>query len=293
MSVTKEKTAFENTTLVKDSYGKSLVRLTKVIRDTTPPKWKEITVETELIGPEFAGCYYDGDNSRIVATDSMKNTVYVEGAKHNLNSIEEYGMHLAKHYLDDYSHINEVIIRIAENVWTQISVDGTPHPTSFVKSREDLRVVTVRMDRKKTDIESGIENLVVAKITDSEFAGYIKDKYTTLKETHDRIFGTKVMAHWTYNNPKADFNAGYETARRIMLETFAKHHSLSAQQTLYAMADAVLNALKDVEEVTLVLPNLHRLPFDLKPFGMENKNEIFMTTSEPHGTIKGTIGRKK
>lgn len=83
MSVTKEKTTFENTTLVKDSYGKSLVRLTKVIRDSTPPKWKEITVETELIGPEFAGCYYDGDNSRIVATDSMKNTVYVEGAKHN------------------------------------------------------------------------------------------------------------------------------------------------------------------------------------------------------------------
>ncbi len=293
MSVTKEKTTFENTTLVKDSYGKSLVRLTKVIRDSTPPKWKEITVETELIGPEFAGCYYDGDNSRIVATDSMKNTVYVEGAKHNLNSIEEYGIHLAKHYLNDYSHITEVIVRIAENVWTQIDVNGTPHPTSFVKSREDLRVVTIRMDRKKTDIQSGIENLVVAKITDSEFAGYIKDKYTTLKETHDRIFGTKVMASWTYNNEKADFNAGYETARKVMLETFAKHHSLSAQQTLYAMGDAVLNAVKDVEEVTLVLPNLHRLPFDLKPFGMENNNEIFMTTSEPHGTIKGTIGRKK
>lgn len=290
MTATKERTAFENTTLVRDSYGKSLVRLTKVLRDSKPARWHEITVETELVGPEFAGCYYDGDNSRIVATDSMKNTVYVEGAKHSLNSIEEFGLHLAKHYLDDYSHVSEVFVRIQENVWTQISPD---HPTSFVKSREDLRIANIRMDRKSTDIESGIDNLVVAKITDSEFTGFIKDKYTTLKETHDRIFGTKILAHWKITNQKADFNAAYETARKVMLDEFAKHHSLSAQQTLYAMGDAVLNAVKDVEEVSLVLPNLHRLPFDLKPFGMENKNEIFMTTSEPHGTIKGTIARKK
>lgn len=290
MTATKEKTTFENTTLVKNSYGKSAVRLTKVIRDKTPPRWHEITVETELIGPEFDGCYYEGDNSKIVATDSIKNTVYVEGAKHSLNSIEEFGLHLAKHYLDDYSHVSEVYVRIVENVWTQISKD---QPTSFVKGQEDLRLTTIRMDRKKTDITSGIENLIVAKITDSEFTGFIKDKYTTLHDTNDRIFGTKVEARWTYNNEKADFNAGYETARRVMLETFAKHHSLSAQQTLYAMGDAVLNAVKDVEEISFVLPNLHRLPFDLKPFGLENKNEIFMNTSEPHGTIKGTVGRKK
>lgn len=280
-------------TLVRNSYGKSLVRLTKVMRASTPPKWKEITVETELFGDQFAGCYYDGDNSKVVATDSMKNTVYVEGAKHSLNSIEEFALVLAKHYLDDYSHVEEVRVSIEEDAWSHIEVNGKAHPTSFVKAGSENRLATVRMDRKKTDVQAGIEDLVVAKIADSEFAGYIKDKYTTLKETHDRIFGTKVNALWTFNNPEADFNSSYETARRVMLETFANHHSLSAQQTLFAMGDAVLNAVRDIEEVSIVLPNLHRVPFDLKPFGMDNRNEIFVNTSEPHGTIKGTIARKK
>ena len=292
VSNTTEKRSF-TTTLVKNSYGKSHVRLTKINREGPTPTWREITVETELVGPEFAGCYYEGDNSKIVATDSIKNTVYVEASKHSLNSIEEFALHLAKHYLSDYAHVSEATIYIEENVWAQIPVNGSLHPTSFVKSREDMRVATVRMDRKRTIVESGIENMVVAKITNSEFSGFIRDKYTTLKDTSDRILGTKVIAHWTYNNQNCDFNAAYENARRIMLETFAQHHSLSAQQTLYAMGDAVLNAIKDVDEISMTLPNLHRIPFDLKPFGLENKNEIFTNTIEPYGIIKGTVSRKK
>ncbi|MDR3617129.1 MAG: urate oxidase [Candidatus Obscuribacterales bacterium] len=280
-------------TLVQNSYGKSIVRLTKINRESTPPTWKEITVDTELLGDEFAGCYYDGDNSKVVATDSMKNTVYVEGSKHSLSSIEEFGMALAKHYLDDYAHVKEVIVKIKEDMWCNIPVNGKVNPTSFFKSGGDNRVTTIHMDRTKTDIESGVENLVVAKIADSEFAGFIKDNYTTLKETHDRIFGTTINAHWTYNNPKADFNAVYEATRTTILETFADHHSLSVQQTLYAMGDAVLNAVKDIEQISMILPNIHRIPFDLKPFGLENRNEVFVTTSEPQGTIKGTVARKK
>ncbi len=287
---TKEKTL--STTLVKNSYGKSVVRLTKVTRSSKPPTWKEITVETELFG-DFADCYYDGDNTKIVATDSMRNTIYILGAKHSLDSIEDYGIALAKHFLSEYSHVTEAIIRIVENVWGQIPLSGKHHPTSFVKTQGDDRVAAILVNRKEAKIESGIVNLNVAKITDSEFSGFIRDKYTTLGETSDRIFGTTIDAHWKYKRPAANFNCVYETARKVMLETFADHHSLSAQQTLYAMGDAVLEAVDDIEEISLILPNLHRLTFDLRPFGMENTNEIFVSTSEPYGTIKGTIARKK
>jgi urate oxidase len=280
-------------TLVKNSYGKSLVRLTKINRSGKVPTWKEITVETELAGPDFGGCYYEGDNSKIVATDSMKNTVYVIGARNELKSIEEYGLALAKHFLDDYKHVDEVHIRIDEDVWSQIPIEGGLHPTSFVKAQSDMRYAHIHMTRKETKVTSGINNLIVAKITNSEFAGHIKDAYTTLKDTHDRIFGTKVEARWVWKNANADFNGGYEKARQIMLETFAKHHSLSAQQTLFAMGDAVLAKVNDIEEISLTMPNLHRIPFNLEPLGMENKNEIFVNTSEPHGTIKGTMARKK
>ena len=280
-------------TLVKNSYGKSLVRLTKINRSGKIPTWKEITVEIELAGPEFAGCYYEGDNSKIVATDSMKNTVYVFGARNDLKSIEEYGLALAKHFLDDYKHVEEVNVRINEDMWVPIAIEKGNHDTAFVKDRGDHRYTHIQMTGKETKITSGIDNLVVAKITGSEFTGYITDSYTTLKPTTDRIFGTKIEARWIWKNTNCDFNAGYTKARSLMLETFAHHHSLSAQQTLFAMGDAVLAAVSDIEEISLTLPNLHRLPFNLEPLGMENKNEVFVTTSEPHGVIKGTMARKK
>lgn len=292
MTVGKTKERPLTTTLVKNSYGKSLVRLTKVNRSGKTPTWKEMTVETELFG-DFADCYYDGDNTKIVATDSMRNTIYVIGAKHPLASIEEYGLALAKHFLAEYSHVSQAFIRIVEDVWSNIPIEGGHHPTSFVKSHDDDRVSTIWMNREESKVESGIVNLNVAKITDSEFSGFIRDKYTTLGDTTDRIFGTTIDAHWKYVNPSADFNKAFETARKVMLETFAKHHSLSAQQTLYAMGDAVLEAVSEIEEISLILPNLHRLCFDLRPFGLENTNEVFVSTSEPFGTIKGTIARKK
>jgi urate oxidase len=292
MSITTtEKKTFVNT-LKSNSYGKSMVRLTKVDRHCTPPRWKEITVATELRG-EFETCYLDGDNSKIVATDSIKNTVYVMASKHGVDSLEEFALIIAKHYLDDYAHVAEVEVNISEDAWAQIEVDGDLHPTAFVKSREDIRNTKVSMNRKETRIESGIDNLAVAKITDSEFSGFIRDSYTTLKDSSDRIFGTKINAHWTYNTQSTDFNNAYETARKTMLKVFAHHHSLSAQQTLFAMGEAVIETLKDVEEISLTLPNIHRIPFDMKPFGQENRNEIFVTTSEPYGVIKGQVSRKK
>jgi len=287
--MTKEK-SFAST-LVKDSYGKSAVRLTKVNRSGKVPTWKEIAVEIELIGPEFSGCYYKGDNSKIVATDSMKNTVYAIGARNEIKSIEEYGIALAKHFLDGYTHVEEAYVRINEEIWNPIAIEGGFHETSFVKNQADLRYAEIHMTRKATKVTAGIDNLIVAKITNSEFSGYIKDAYTTLKDTTDRIFGTKIEARWTWKNDQCDFNGGYEKARKLLLATFAHHHSLSAQQTLFAMGDAVLAAIPEVEEISLTLPNLHRLPFNLEPFGMENKNEIFLNTSEPHGTIKGTLKR--
>lgn len=280
-------------TLVKNSYGKSLVRMTKINRSGKIPTWKEITVEIELEGPEFGGCYYDGDNSKIVATDSMRNTVYVFGARNDLKSIEEYGLALAKHFLDEYKHVEEVKVGISEDMWVPITVGQGLHDTSFVKDRSDLRCTQIQANRNQTKITSGIDNLVVAKITNSEFTGYITDSYTTLKPTTDRILGTKIQARWSWSGTSCDFNAGHTKARSIMLETFALHHSLSAQQTLFAMGDAVLAAVPEIEEISLTLPNLHRLPFNLEPLGLENKNEIFVTTSEPHGTIKGTMARKK
>jgi len=141
-------------------------------------------------------------------------------------------------------------------------------------------------------LSGGISGLKVLKTTDSEFADFVTDRYRTLKDTHDRIMATSVNAHWAYNTQKADFNACYAAACGALLAAFAAHHSLAVQQTLLAMGQAVIEACPAIDSIKLELPNLHRIPFDLQPFGLKNENDIFVPVDEPHGFITGEVKRR-
>jgi urate oxidase len=79
--------------------------------------------------------------------------------------------------------------------------------------------------------------------------------------------------------------------RQALLDTFSIHDSQSVQHTLYAMAEAVLSAYEEIAEITLTMPNRHHLLVDLSSFKLENRNEIFVATEEPHGVIEATITR--
>ena len=130
------------------------------------------------------------------------------------------------------------------------------------------------------------------KTTDSAFTGFIRDELTTLPEAADRIFATRVAATWEFVRAEgSDYNTCYDTIRAALIGTFAAHKSLSVQQTLYAMGDAALGACRDVKRIRISMPNRHRVPFDLARLGKENRNEIFVTTSEPYGAISGEISR--
>ena len=100
-----------------------------------------------------------------------------------------------------------------------------------------------------------------------------------------------LKAQWLYANAGVDWNEAHLKIRRALLETFAEHQSLSVQQTLHAMGAAALDASPQIERITLTMPNKHRILVDLEPFGLENANEVFVATDEPHGTITGTLQR--
>jgi urate oxidase len=138
---------------------------------------------------------------------------------------------------------------------------------------------------------SGIDGLTLLKSTGSEFHGFPRDEYTTLAETGDRILATAVTAKWRYQGEDLDWASSHREIRRVMLETFATKHSLSLQQTLYAMGSAVLEARPEVAEVRLSLPNKHHFLVDLSPFGLKNDNEVFYAADRPYGLIEGTILR--
>jgi urate oxidase len=178
-----------------------------------------------------------------------------------------------------------------------MSVGGRDHPHAFIDGGRETRTAVVRADRDGLRFEAGLEGLRVLKTTGSSFSGFLRDEFTTLPETADRIFATEVRARWLYaptataTAGRVDWDEAHRRVRVALLETFAGHDSLSVQQTLHAMGASVLEACAAVEEITLALPNLHRTLVDLERFGRENLNEVFVATDEPFGLITGTLRR--
>jgi urate oxidase len=141
-------------------------------------------------------------------------------------------------------------------------------------------------------VRSGIAGLTVLKTTGSAFGGFLRDEFTVLAETEDRILASEVSAEWTYEEGSAPaYDEIRDTARRALLETFATHESRSVQHTLYVMGEAVLGTCPAVREVSIRMPNKHHVAVDLSSFGIGNDRTVFVATDRPFGVIEGTVIR--
>lgn len=277
-------------TVSENGYGKQAVRLVTVRRGPDVHELKDVTVAIRLEG-DFVTAYTEGDNSQVLPTDTMKNTVYALAADHPFEDIEDFGLALTDHFLQASPQATQARVELTEHLWQRIEKEGRPHPHAFQRSGEERRTAVVTRDRSGVRVLAGLEDLVVMKTAKSAFEGFPRDRYTTLKETSDRLLATAVRATWRYSRPYVSFGIHWREVRRILLETFADHDSRSVQHTLYAMGEAVLETV-DVEEIHISMPNKHHIPVDLTPFGLENRNEVFVATPEPYGLIEATVRRR-
>jgi urate oxidase len=276
--------------LSTNSYGKSRVRLVRITRGSEQHHLKDVSVDIQFEG-DFEAVHVRGDNRNVLPTDTMKNTVYALASQQPVGEIEEFGLRLASYFMENNPQVRNVRIALSERQWARIPVEGQPHPWAFVAGRPDRRTALVSGTRAGNSVQAGIEDLLVLKSNESAFAGYIQDRFTTLPETHDRIFATVVKANWSYGHLDVAFGRCWEGARSVLLETFAQHRSESVQHTLYAMAGAVLDAFGEIDAIRLSMPNKHHTPVDLTPFGMESLNEVFVATEEPFGLIEAVVRR--
>jgi len=275
--------------LASNRYGKAAIRLVRVVRGPDGDRLRDLTVAIALEG-DFTAAHTDGDNANVVTTDTMKNTAYAFAKEHLDGPLEEYGRALAEHFLAA-PQVDVATVNIKGHHWTAIDVAGTPSPDAFVRGGEGTRVATITASAAATTVEAGVEDLVVMKTTRSAFTGFPRDRYTTLPETDDRLMATKVTAIWRYGSPDLDFDAVFLDVRTTLLEVFADHDSPSVQTSIWIMAKAILDRHDEVDEVRMVLPNLHHWLVDLRPFGLENDREIYTPTTEPHGLIEATVRR--
>jgi urate oxidase len=278
--------------LAENSYGKSRVRLAKVKRHPDHHDFREWTVEILLEG-DFESCFVKGDNSKILPTDTMKNTVYSLARTSSADCMEEFGKELVAYFLDRNPQVSAARVTLSEKSWQHLSTGGKSHPTTFVQSSSERQTAEIAAARNAPpSVRSGIDNLVILKTAGSEFAGFIKDSLTTLPESTDRLFATSLRARWNYSSSSVSFAALRTTIRDILLSTFAAHASKSVQHTLYAMGESVLANVPEIEDIELTMPNKHYLLADLSRFGQDNPNEIFVPIDEPHGTIEARLRRQ-
>jgi urate oxidase len=282
--------------LGQNRYGKSRVRLSRITRIEDPQQgdrheFNEWTVHVMLYG-DFETSYTAADNSKVLPTDTMKNTVYFVARNSKAATIEAFAMEYGDYLLNNNPQVSKVSVRVEEKAWKRMIVDGAPETTTFQMGGPQLETVSaVREKGAAWAITSGIDGLTILKTTKSAFTGYIKDKLTTLKPATDRIFGTGATVEWEYSDAAPDYAQARARVLAALLKEFAAHNSMSVQHTLFDMGKAALEAAPEIARIHLSMPNLHHLLADLSPFGQDNPNHIFVPIDEPHGSIEATIER--
>ena len=286
--------------LGENRYGKAENRVVRVTRNGGNHSILDLNVSIQISG-DFADTHHVGDNSKVLPTDTQKNTVYAFAQKYPAMEPEAFGLILASHFLESQPYVTRAEIRLEQYTWSRILVDGKPHPRAFVRDGSYVRVASVIVERTSTGrqafVVSGVEKLVVLKTSDSEFAGYLKDEYTTLQETNDRIMATEVTARWRHMSheiddlQRLDWAGSFEQAKNTLLACYGGHYSLSLQQTMYSMAEEVLKEQPDICSVRLSLPNKHHFLVNLSAFGQQNVDEVYHAADRPYGLIEAVISR--
>lgn len=280
--------------LGRTGYGKSGIRLVRVLRDGERHRVLDLDVAVALEG-DFEAAHTRGDNSDLLATDTMRNTVYALSKEHLTGSIEEFGLALVEHFLAAGPTVERARVEMTSYPWSRIRVDGRGHEHSFVRDVSERRAVVSGALDGSREVEAGLERLRIMKTTRSGWRDFYRDRFTTLPDADDRILATDVSARWSYGRPPedGDYDRLWAGVRERLLATFTDHYSPSMQNTLYRIGAAVLEAHPEVERIHLSFPNKHHLLYDLSRFGMENHNEVFHATEEPYGLIEGTVERER
>jgi urate oxidase len=275
-------------------YGKAENRVVRIYRDTDRHEIRDINVSTALKG-DFADAYLAGDQSKVLPTDSQKQTAYSFAKEKGLLSIETYALELGAHFVDTVEYVESARIEVEEFEWQRVLVDGVEHDHSWVRKGQETRTAAVTVTGRGTErsniVVGGFKDLVILKSTGSEFAGFLEDPYTLLEPTHDRVMATSLVAQWRFTTIDVDWEATYLSIKRIIIEKFATLHSLALQQTLYEMGKAVLEAYDFIAEIRFQAPNKHHFLYNLQPFGVENNNEVFNADDRPYGLIEATVIR--
>ena len=198
----------------------------RIYRDTERHEIRDLNVSTALRG-DFAAAHLAGDQASVLPTDTQKNTCFAYAKEHGVGEIEEYALALARHFVDRH--------RVGEPRPTSRSTStggsGSASPARSTRTRSSGPATRcARLPWSIDDARSTRSSLMGyfrdqgpgrAQVDRSEFTGFLKDRYTTLAETTDRILATSLTARWRYAAADVPWDEAFGQVRQILLERFA------------------------------------------------------------------------
>lgn len=278
-------------TLLSNRYGKHRVRVLKVLRGEGEHEVCELEADVLLSGGQ-ENSYHTPDNSAIVPTDTVKNTIHALAH----DSLETCKTHFSKtvgdHFLSRYGHLTDVFVELKERRWKRMDVSGQPHPHSFVGEGNGVWFSRCEFHRNEASVlRAGLRDHLIMKTTGSGFKDYNVCDLTTLPPTEDRILATRITAEWTFAEGSADFGGADAAFVEAAYRVFAGRYSPSVQRTLFEIGEAFLEVSPSVQQVELRMPNVHFLGLDLSRLGRPGQSKVFLPTDEPHGEIEAVVAR--
>lgn len=277
--------------ITRASYGKTSIPVMKVVRKEPAHEVWEFVVDVTAESPELKRSYTRADNSPIVATDTMKNLVNYLSFSHDFATLEDLALHISRSLRERYEHLPRWTVHIEGVAWNHLVTGGAERPISFARTGPEVAFTTAVVDEDAHNLSSGIRDLLVLKTTDSAFSGFHRDEFTTLPETRDRMLATSITAEWKVPASGVDHGGINAAVRETILRIFAEPKSESVQHLAHETATAILRSVREVEEISLRLPNKHYFLIDLSPFGVKNEDTLYLPTTIPHGDIHLTLAR--
>ncbi|XP_016100091.1 uricase-like [Sinocyclocheilus grahami] len=291
-------TSNQNVEFVRTGYGKNMVKVFHIRREGIHHHITELIADVQLT-LKTRKDYLTGDNSDIIPTDTIKNTVHALAKLKGIKTIEGFALDICEHFLTAFNHVTRVRVNIDEVPWKRLEKNGVEHTHAFIHCPEARHFCEVEQHLSMTPVvHSGIKDMKVLKTTQSGFEGFLRDRFTTLTDAKDRFFCTSVYARWRYNtHVNVAFDAAWKTVKDTIIQTFAGpydrgEYSPSVQKTLYETQVLVLDRIPQVEEIEITMPNQHYFVIDMTKIGLSNKDEVYLPLDNPSGNITGTIRRK-
>ena len=206
-----------------------------------------------VYGDAFWRTYTEGDNTGLVATDSMKNFIQRETVNFVGNDLEEYCRFLGELFLAKYPQVEGLQLSVSEIPYS--AVGGN---VAFTPSGGDVATARLEIDRGGiVEAASGVGGFKLLRLGGSAFRGFVRDEYTTLPDLNNRPLHMWLDVEWTYVTYDAGFTRGAATAsvRHIVRDVFTAFESGSIQQLIYQMGMRMLREIPAMAEVRLEANN--------------------------------------